>query len=41
MTGPITRAWVQILGWHCTMGSLWTELYCNNEFFKQASTNTL
>jgi hypothetical protein len=34
----LTRAWVQILGWHCIMESLWTDLYCNKDFFKQAST---
>ena len=34
----LTRTWVQILGWHCIMESLWTDLYCNKEFFEQAST---
>ncbi len=40
----LTRAWVQILDGTLPWGSLWTELYCNKEFFKQASTtvgNTL
>ena len=31
-------AWVQILGWQRIIESLWTDLYCNKEFFKQAST---
>ncbi len=34
----LTRAGVQILGWHCIIESLWTDLYCNKEFFRQAST---
>jgi hypothetical protein len=41
--GP-NRAWVQILDGTLPWWSLWTELCCNKEFFKQASTpveNTL
>ena len=35
----LTRAWVQILDGTLPWGSLWIELYCSKEFFKQASTS--